>query len=223
MNSPKKILITVPNQHWIHKTVVNRVLRLQQDDRYALTISFPSQKPFENNLHHIIVDLLKGDWDYWLTIDADNPPEKNPLDLVELDKDVIGCPTPIIHFSKEHLGDAPVCLNAFDAVEGSDAYSPHRLMDGLQRVDVVGTGCALFARRVFENPFMQTGCFERKLNLDGTVNKGNDFSFCERAREQGFEIWAHYDYICSHINEVDVNEMQEQYGALFNKLKEEVT
>ncbi len=217
-----KVLITVPNLHWIHKTVVHRLLRLQFDGRYKLTIMMPPHKPFENNLHHIIVDLLKGDWDYWLTIDADNPPEENPLDLVELDKDVIGCPTPIIHFSKEHLGDAPVYMNAYDYIEEHGAYKPHSPMEGLQRVDAVGTGCVLFARRVFENPFMQTGCFERKKNLDGTIEKGNDISFCERAREQGFEIWVHYNYFCSHINEIDINEMQEQYGALFNKLKEEV-
>lgn len=214
----KKILITVPNLHWIHKTVVNCLLKLQLDSRYRTTIMMPSNKPFENNLHHIIVDLLKGDWDYWLTIDADNPPQNNPLDLIQLDKDIIGFPTPIIHFSKEYLGDAPVYLNAYDYVEEAGAYKPHSPMKDLQRVDAVGTGCVLFARRVFENPNMQNGCFTRKLNKDGTVNKGNDISFCERAREQGFEIWAHYDYYCSHINEVDTNEMQEQYGALFENL-----
>jgi hypothetical protein len=217
----KKVLISFPNEHWLHKTVVHRMLKLQADDRYKTSIIMPSHKPFENNLHHIIVDFLKGDYDYWLTIDSDNPPENNPLDLIQLDKDIIGCPTPIIHFDKDHLGDAPVYWNAYDYVPEADAYSPHKEMEGLQRVDAVGTGCVLFARRVFEHPEMQKGCFTRKLNLDGTVNKGNDISFCERARKNGFEIYAHYNYFCSHENEVDINEMVKHYQALFERLREE--
>lgn len=213
-----KILVSVANVNWIHKTVVNRLLRLQQDGRYKLSIILPTHKPYENNLHHIVNDVLSGGYDFWLNIDSDNPPEKNPLDLVELNKDVIGLPTPIIHFDKAHPGDAPVYWNAYDYVKDADAYKPHSVYEGLQRVDAVGTGCVLFARRVFEHPEMQKGCFTRKLNFDGTVNRGNDISFCERAIQAGFEIYAHFDYFCSHQNEIDVNEMVEMYKMFFDKL-----
>lgn len=216
-----KVLISVTNEHWIHKTVVNRLLRLQQDARYNLRIILPSHKPYENNLHHIVKDVLSDGYDFWLNIDSDNPPERNPLDLIELDKDIIGLPTPIIHFDKDHLGDAPVYWNAYDYIKEADAYKPHSVYVGLQRVDAVGTGCILFARRVFEHPNMQLGCFTRKLNLDGTVNKGNDISFCERATENGFEIYSHFDYFCSHQNEIDVNEMVEMYSKLFEKLNKD--
>ena len=49
------------------------------------------------------------------------------------------------------------------------------------------------------------------------MNKGNDISFCERARECGFEIFAHYDYPCGHVNEIEVNEMVEHFKAFIDK------
>jgi len=217
----KKVLVSVTNEHWIHKTVVKRMLQLIQDTRYEIRIIMPSHKPYENNLHHIVNDVLKDGHDFWLNIDSDNPPEKNPLDLVELDLDVVGLPTPIICFAGDGEGDVPVYLNAYDYVPEADAYRPHKTMKGLRRVDAVGTGCVLFSRRVFEHPEMQKGCFTRKLNPDGTVNKGNDFSFCERATENGFKIYAHYDYFCGHFSEVEINEMNKHYGELFNKIQSE--
>jgi|TARA_Y100000034_G_scaffold52908_1_gene65000 hypothetical protein len=213
----KRVLISVTNEHWIHKTVVRRMLQLMMDGRYKNTIIMPSHKPYENNLHHIVNDVLKDGYDFWLNIDSDNPPERNPLDLVALNKDVIGLPTPVIHFDGKGTGDAPVYLNAYDYVPGADAYRPHSVFRGLRKVDAVGTGCVLFARRVFEHPEMQKGCFTRKLNPDGTVERGNDISFCERARENGFEIYAHYDYYCDHFSETSINEMVAHYSEFFDK------
>ncbi len=205
-------LITVPNLHWIHKLVVHRLLLLQQDRRYRVTISLPSNRPFENNLHHIINDFMAGDWDFWLSMDADNPPERNPLDLIEFNKDIIGCPTPIWHYTKP--GDRPIYWNAYQYDTATQAYREWPDRDGLQRVDAVGTGCVLFARRVFADPEMRKGAFTRKLNSDGTVDKGNDISFCERARERGFEVWCHYDYPSEHMCEIPLNEASRAFKAL---------
>ncbi len=219
----QKVLISVTNEHWIHKTVVRRMLQLIQDTRYEIRIIMPSHKPYENNLHHIVNDVLKDGYDFWLNIDSDNPPEKNPLDLVALNKDVIGLPTPVIHFAGDSSGDAPVYFNAYDYIPEADAYKPHGVFSGLRKVDAVGTGCVLFARRVFEHPEMQKGCFIRKLNPDGTVERGNDISFCERATENGFEIYAHYDYFCGHFSEIEINEMAKHYQEFFEKqLRREV-
>ncbi len=200
----KKILITVPCLHWLHKSVAATLLKLQQDKRYRLTVKFPSNKPYENNQHHIIEDLKEGNWDYWLSIDDDNPPQKNPLDLVELDKDIIGLPTPVWHWKGEP-GERPVYWNAYDYDPETDAYREHQVRDGLQKVDAIGTGCFLMARRVFEHPEMQGAVFSRKLYPNGTVNKGNDLSFCERAKQAGFEIYAHFDYWCDQYSEVSLN------------------
>ena len=209
----KRILITVPNQHWVHKHVAHRLLLLQQDGRYRVRFDLPSHKPFENNLHHIVKDFLEEDFDYWLSIDADNPPIQNPLDLVEYDLDIVGCPTPVWHFTGKQ-GERSIYWNAYDYVEKDDAYAEHKQKEGLQKVDAIGTGCFLISRKVFEHPEMQRGAFTRKLYKDGTVHKGNDMSFCERAKENGFKIHAHYDYPCRHFNQLELTEVIQSHEAI---------
>ena len=211
----RRVLITVPNQHWIQKHVVHKLLLLQQDSRYRIRIDFPSQKPFENNLHHIVRDFLRDDFDYWLSMDTDNPPRNNPLDLVEYDLDIVGLPTPIWHYKGDKSGERPIYWNAYDYDESTDAYREHQEREGLQKVDAIGTGCFLVARRVFEHPEMQKGAFIRKLYKDGRVYKGNDISFCERARENGFNIHAHFSYPCNHFSELELNEVVAAFRNLY--------
>jgi hypothetical protein len=212
----KKILITVPNTKWIHKSVVHILLKLQMDGRYSITTKLPSARPYENNLNQIVRDFLDGEYDFWLSIDVDNAPLRNPLDLIELDKDIIGLPTPIWHFENKKKGERPIYWNGYDYSPEDLAYKEHLPREGLQRVDAIGTGCFLIARRVFLNPEMQQGSFVRKLNMDGSVEKGNDISFCERARDQGFEIYCHYDYPCHHIMELDLHEAAYAIKELIN-------
>ena len=202
-----KVLFTVPtnpSHPYIHKACVSPIVKILGDSRHSVRFMSPSHRPFENNLHHIVNTFLKGDYDYWLSFDADNPPRRNPLDLIEFDRDIMGCPTPILHFGK--IGERPVYYSAYKKKEGG--YTEWRPQKGLQKVDAIGTGCFLIARRVFLNKELHKGAFTRKLNEDGTVNKGNDISFCERVTEQGFEIWTHFDYPCNHHNEVEINEMK---------------
>ena len=209
--SKKRILVTVPNVHWIHKLVVHKLLLLMHDGRYKVTIEMPSNKPYENNQHHIVNDFIEKDYDFWLSIDADNPPTQNPLDLIELDKDIIGLPTPVWHYEGKK-GERPIYWNAYDYNSKEDAYNEHQEREGLQGVDAVGTGCFLIAKRVFRDKKLQKGAFTRKINKDGTVDKGNDISFCERARNRGFNIYCHFDYPCDHMVEVSLNEVAKSYG-----------
>lgn len=197
------VLVTVPNTGWVRKEVAMRLLWLQSDGRYRLRFHLPTERPLENNQHHIIKEMIDGADDYWLSIDADAPPMKNPLDLVELDKDIIACPIPIWHYTGKD-GERPIYWGAYDYAEEEDAYREHEPKDGLQRVDAIAGGCFLIARRVFEHPALQNGAFTRDLYPDGRVHKGNDLSFSDRARAAGFELWAHYDYPCSHFKEIDL-------------------
>lgn len=225
----KSVYITVPNVHWIHQHVVEKLLWLLMDKRYRLKVNLPSRKPYENNLNHIVNEFMESGFDYWLNIDSDNPPRNNPLDLIKWDKDIMGLPTPVWHYANQKKGERPVYWTAFDLapeegkvvnidngkVELKRGYKEHPIREGLQKVDAIGTGCFIIARRVFENPEMRKTPFTRKLNPDGTVEKGNDISFCERARENGFEIYAHYDYPCNHFSELELNKMVEAFKNLY--------
>lgn len=200
------VLLSVPNTGWIHKMVVLSVIRLLQDPRHETTYIQPTLTPLENSLNHIAFDLLQGDWDYWLSIDADNPPTRNPLDLIDFNLDVCGCPTPIFNNAGEGY---PVCWNAMDAVP--DGYMQHPPEPGkLAEVDAIGNGCMLVHRRVIEG--VSPPWFVREIDQFGRVVRGHDFGFCDKARAAGFRIWAHYGYPCRHYNELDLIEAMEAFG-----------
>jgi 2-polyprenyl-3-methyl-5-hydroxy-6-metoxy-1,4-benzoquinol methylase len=213
----KRVLVTVPNTGNIHKNVVFSLLKLQRDSRYNLTIMLPTHNPYENNLHHIVKDFVDQKFDFWLSIDSDNPPLRNPLDLIELDKDIIGCPTPIWHFKGDKKGERPIYWNGYDYVPEEDAYKEHEPRDGLQEVSAVGTGCFVIKNTVFMNEKMRLAPFERKLYKDGRVHKGNDMSFCELLRENGFKIFAHYGYPCQHFCNLELNEVVQAFRDLNTK------
>mgnify|MGYP001616054345 CR=1 FL=1 len=210
-----KILVTVPTTGWLHKQTVFALLRLQHDPRVHIII--PTHNPYEHNLHRIVGDFLAGDYTHWLSFDDDNPPIQNPLELIELDKDIIGCPTPVWHYDERTAGkkERPVYWNAYDYDVVADAYRPHETMDGLQRVDAIGTGCFLITRRVFEDPRMQCAPFMRVWTKEGYVERGNDLAFCERARACGFEIYAHYGYPAMHINELEIGGVVRAFRNLY--------
>jgi hypothetical protein len=213
----KKILVSIPNTGTIHKLVSIAVNKILMDNRYSVNVIYPTHNPYENNLHHIVNDFIGGEYDFWLNIDSDNPPMKNPLDLVEYNLDVVGLPTPVWHYTGEIKNERPVYENGYKYIQDKDAYTEWSNKDGLQRVDAVGTGCVLYARRVFENTEMRKAPFQRKLNIDGTVDKGNDISFCERARANGFLIFAHYGYRCMHFSELELHEVMKAFYELYKE------
>ena len=205
-----KTLITVPNQGWLHKFCVFALLRLQADNRVEKTLLLPTHKPYENSLNKIVIDFLNGNYDYWLSFDDDNPPQKNIIDLVFLDKDVIGCPTPVWANMKE--GDRPWYFNAMDKVEGG--WKPHEPCGGLQSVDTIGSGCFVVARHVIEYMRKQGIFFQRPIDKNGIVERGHDFEYFNQVKNFGYGVYAHYDYICSHFNEIDIIEVVSAFSAM---------
>lgn len=77
-------------------------------------------------------------------------------------------------------------------------YPPEE-RDGLVQCDAVGTGAILTSREVLE-AFEEddSGPFMDIFDEDGVRIEGLDLSFCRRAREKGFDVWAHLDYRCEH-------------------------
>ena len=211
----KKVFVTTCNTGYTHKLVSMALLNIQLDARYKLRIMLPTHRPYENNLHHCINDFMNSDEDFWLNIDSDNPPVKNPLDLVELDKDIVGLPTPVWNYSKP--GERPIYWNGYKWNEEKQGYNEWPIKKGLQEVDAIGTGCFLISRRVFENPLMRKAPFERICRFDGTVEYGNDLAFCRRALKAGFKIYCHFGYPCNHVVELPLLEVIEAYSSLEEK------
>lgn len=213
----KKVLIAVPNMGWVHTSMVMSLVRILNDTRYEKLLLLPPPVRFttiesvRQYIHHF---FLKGAFDYLLSIDDDNAPIKNPLDLIELDKDMIGCVTPTWWYhSSVKDKKYPIRWNAYDRTFDKKLkkwrHDEHKPQKGLQKVDSIGMGCYLVARRVLEA--LKDVPVQSLVRDDGTTFKGEDIFFCERVREKGFEIYAHYDYSCMHIKELNLQDVHEGF------------
>jgi len=203
-----KVLVSIPNTGMIHKLVSQCAMRLLGDGRHEVRIIQPTWRPYEHNLNRIVRDIREQDVDYWLNIDSDNPPIRNPLDLVDLDLDLVGCPTPVYH---DQARGTPIYFNAMDWDESGEGWRPHAVPDGLQEVDAVGTGCFVAARRTvlaLKRPFART------TDQDGIVEYGPDYNWCRRLKREGFKVWAHFDYPCRHFHTVDLMDLAQRFGEV---------
>jgi hypothetical protein len=185
----------------LRKELAAALIVMSRDARYTVDIRFQAERPYEHSLNLLARQASDEGYDYWLTLDDDQCPTRNPLDLVELDCDVVSCPAPI--WMPDKSPDCPVVWNAFRDL-GLSQFEVHRPMIGLQEVDIVGSGALLIAKRVFdvlERPFL--------IDWDAAGRKlaGPDIAFCRRARDAGFTVWCHYDYPCHHYVTTDISEV----------------
>jgi len=188
-----KIYIAVLSMGTIRRELSLWLIQMSHDDRFQVIIKYHGLRPASYNRNDIVKQFLQTDCDYLLKIDDDTVPMKNPLDLVYLDKDVLGCPYPQIK------GDELGWL-VMRKVEGGYKQMPTKTRHGLQEVDAIGDGVMLIARRVLEKVKIP---FERKWQ-DGIPIKGSDFFFCDKVKDLGFKVWTHWEYPCSHFKEVDL-------------------
>jgi hypothetical protein len=208
--SRPKVLISIPTgDGWVHGMVMLAFTRFHLETAGCEVNGMcHTAKPYENNLHQLRKIFLNGPWDYWLSMDADNPPRgKNPLELAHLGLDIVGCPTPV-YLNAKPGEQYPMYWNAVDAV--GDGWKPHTPCDGLQEVDAIGSGCFLVSRKVMEAikaPFL------RIFDEDGVVNITGDYAFCRRAKAAGFRVWAHFDYPCFHFNELEISEVAHAFTS----------
>lgn len=206
-NSIKQsILITVPTMGTVRKELAASLVLAAKDDRHTVAIEFCTNRPYEHNLNCIAASVVERGFDWWMTFDDDQSPIAcNPLDLVDLDKDVISMPAPF--WTGGENGSIPYVWNVFDEVDGGvKAHSP---ATGLQKVDIIGSGAMLVRRKVLE-------AIELPFSVDRRFS-GPDFAFSRRVRDAGFGLFAHYSYPCHHFVTVDMSEVASWIGGHLTK------
>lgn len=154
---------------------------------YSLTLGYTAGYPASSCRNRIVQQFLASDCEYLMMLDDDQWPTFNPLPYVDLDKDVLGFPYPSVRIND------PVNVIPWYPAPMSDA--------GLQRVESVGGGLLIIARRVLAAipvPFADV------YDAAGIFTEGEDLSFCRRAREAGFEIWCDFSAPVAHVKPAEM-------------------
>ena len=200
-NSKFDVYVVILTQGTIVAEMTTKIFQYlseyMDNDKYNIIFGTSQRIIVDNNRNNIVKKFLENEWDYLLMLDEDNPPEKNPLDLLALNLDIVVCPTPMI---RKDL-NPPITFSVFDKVENGYKGLSYQGGDKLQEIDAGGTGCMMIRRQVLE---VIKAPFESDWNEDGTRGTGSDIKFCDKAKEKGFKVWAHWDYICSHYKRVNL-------------------
>jgi len=202
-NNKLDVNVVVLTTGTVHSQTMKSIVQMvnMQSDKYNIIFGTSQRIMVDNNRNNIVKKFLESNWDYLIMIDEDNPPNRNPLELLDLNKDVMVCPTPIIQ--KEM--NPPIYFAVYNK-EGDNFKGAKYKGEKLQRIYTGGTGCIIIKRQVLE---AMKAPFESEWNEDGTRGKGSDLYFCEKANKKGFEVWTHWDYICSHYKTVNLLDILE--------------
>jgi hypothetical protein len=196
INTKKGIYVAVLNQGTIDADLAVCLLNISHQDNYNVMITFPGDRPISHNRNKIVQDFLRHkNMDYLLMIDDDNVPPINILNLADFDKDVI-CG---MSFGFQQGMIIPSIFKRKD--DGLYTVAPFKGDEGLMEVDAAGSGQMMISRRVLEKIRYP---FRNEYDADGIKRLGLDLNFCQRVKELGFKVYAHLDYISSHVVPFDL-------------------
>jgi len=194
-----KIYLSILNEGWVRSELTIKLPRWLDEVKNRHIVYFESSflRPIEHNRNTIVKRFLESDADYLLQIDSDNVPPRNPLELVEYNKDIISCPVWVFH--------GKIVLNIYKW--NGENYIPIDYQiekeSGLIEVDATGTGILLCSRNALERLERP---FERIYDDKGLAIQGLDLAFSEKAKKAGFKIYSHLDYMSKHYKTIDLSE-----------------
>lgn len=140
--------------------------------------------------------LLMVDSDMCAPIGTDGLPEVNFLDLAESDRDVAA---PLMLMWKDDQPEPLVLDKKPDGFGVREKFA----LDGWTQVAATGTGVIMIARRVLEK--MPPPWFEYVLSKEtGLLALGQDFRFCQKVSDLGFQIWVNTTMHSCHYQAIDI-------------------
>lgn len=196
MANKKKIYVAILNQGTVRSEFLHLMTEIVSDNRHEYMLATPQYKPFVKNLNYTCRAAVESGADYLFVMDDDNPPLRFPVDLFDMNLDAIACPTPM--YQNGEIG-----FNVFVMADDGYRELPKEKRKGLVEADVVGTGCFIVKTSVLK----EIGYPYLEWNYDsdsGEATLGPEFRFCEKIKEAGNKIYAHYDYPCSHYKDMNL-------------------
>ena len=184
------IFIAIPNLGNIATDNAMNLLAWFGSGKYDLKVFAPQNvKPWDRARNLCHKEFLNERHDYLFFLDANTIPKPGIIDrLIAHDVPMVAG---LVQIWQGHL--IPMAMR-WD--KEADGYKPH-YGEGLQSVDVTTCAATLIKREVMEK--VQRPAFAFTYDDEfGTSGLSEDFYFCEKVREAGFEIAADFDAVCDH-------------------------
>lgn len=198
MDSKKKsVYVAILHMNTVLAGLESSVYKWMEEktSKYRFKFHLRSEVPTDSNRNHIVKDFLESDCDYLAMFDDDTYPFKNPFDLLDHDKEVIGCVYP-------GMGENGLRFHVYKlSDDGTYIQCPLEERTGLKEVDAVGAGAIMIKRSVLEK--IKTP-FSYIYDKDGVVKMSDDIAFCHRCHKKGIKMWTEWSYICSHFKTIDL-------------------
>jgi len=194
------VFVAIPNLGEIRTELALTLLHWIASGQYRLHVFMPMYIQPHHRARNVCHRefLKKEDYGWLLFIDADCVPPVHALDrLLSHDVPIVGG----VILAWRDAGPIPVALR-WDNEKGG--YVPH-YGQGLEEVDVVSMGCTLIRRDVLEN--MPVGSFAWGDRQDGCDGYGEEFVFCRRAKELGFQPYCDYGLLIGHRKPLEILEI----------------
>jgi len=190
-NHPK-LLIGLPHRSLVTMSWALSFRNLQVNVPSIFTVS--AGTPIDMARNEIVRSALANDveWVFFLDSDTECPPDTIPR-LLSYQLPIVSG----VYWTRNY----PLEPAVWAAVEPSGKRAiPFKPNSGLITADFIGMGCCLINTQVFKRidpPFFKwTLSFED--SSDPSKGRSEDFEFCRKARERGYQIYVSTDIICKH-------------------------
>ena len=237
----KKVCVCIPHGGAVHPELYRGLFQMQnalgpKGYQFAYTeVDMASIAKARNMSVQACVD---GNFDYVHFLDDDVILPENVAQLYDTDADVISG----LYFARQwpHTPQMYTKADAEKHPEQAGKYWPVlEYNPGIMEVDAAGAGCLLIKvsvlrrmREVWEKKLVEVADFvsEHRNDMPGyfaamgmklspwfefTDERGEDFYFCERAREAGYRVLVDTNVKCGHLTWLKLTE--EHYKELFNR------
>jgi hypothetical protein len=156
--------------------------------------------------------LQEDDYEYLLTLDDDiNVPRDAIVNLVDRGQDIVS------GFYRLKSDEGLLAIRTMTGQKPEIKYYRDLINEGgAVQVRYASTGCLMVHRKVCEKMIQENPDLKYKQNLTGRkqyalynpmIYKGEylseDWAFCQRARDAGFQVWVDGRVLCGHVGEAE--------------------
>ena len=200
-----RVFVGIPTTGFVRQELMRWCLGILRHPDYNFTFYPTKKSTIQHNRNFLVNEFLKSDAEWFLTVDSDVAPPLNIMEVIkDTDKDIIAP----VNMVWKSWGLAPLISMKTDKGYRVTDYDKAMSKDTLVEVDGTGTTCLFIRRKVLEE--MKPPWFEFIYDENGLLTVGEDYRFCEKAKELGYKIWIDKRFITHHFTGTSLKSVNEE-------------